>query len=426
MDGEIPFEDEEIIEAMTVNFESEVDLLDLNAGIDLLGYLIADVEPGVGGVEATLLGLWLNLGQIRIVRAKKNVYSIRVGSEQLARRLIDFGPWNVKGYCFSIRHWPLYHSLDDIEPTRATYWIQAHGIPREMLTLSNGRKLGTILGSVFEVEDPAVAGYRGFLRLRIDLDASKPLPTCCLLPCRSSTKKIRLQFELLKNFCYRCGRLGHMLSICNHHVSPLLLKLGVVYDQSLVAEAIQKPVYTLPHHPIDFPYIPAKKPPGFRTDSGRVNSGNSNFQIDRVIRISPQKSTNPMLDNDPSSVSDPLPATRTSPSALVVESVAQRKRLDMWNPDTNGTMFRNRSITIAINGITLDSPSWADPSFIPPWAFNSRAEFERANPLFPVPGFDNEAVLVPLPSSRFTEEPPSSQPPLSTVDKPINSKKTQS
>lgn len=67
IDGEIPFEDEEIIEAMTVNFESEVDLLDLNAGIDLLGYLIADVEPGVGGVKATLLGLWRNLGQIRIV-----------------------------------------------------------------------------------------------------------------------------------------------------------------------------------------------------------------------------------------------------------------------------------------------------------------------------------------------------------------------
>lgn len=180
MAGEISFEDEGIIEAMSINFESDVDLLDLNVVIDLLGYLIFDVEPGVRGVKATLLGIWRNLGQIRIVRAKENIYSIRVGSEQLANHLIDYDPWNVKGFCFSIRHWPLYHSLDDIEPTRATYWIQAHGIPREMLSFSNGRKLGTMLGSIIEVEDLAIVGFRGFLRLRVDLDVTKPLPTSCL------------------------------------------------------------------------------------------------------------------------------------------------------------------------------------------------------------------------------------------------------
>lgn len=101
---EISFEDDEIIETMSVVFDQNVDLLDLRSGIDLLGILIADIEPGVSGVKATLLGIWKNIGQIRIIRAKKNVYSIRVGSQKLATRLIDGGPWNVKVYCFSIRH----------------------------------------------------------------------------------------------------------------------------------------------------------------------------------------------------------------------------------------------------------------------------------------------------------------------------------
>lgn len=70
--GKVPFEDDEIIEAMTVNFEIDVDLLDLNPGIELLGYLIADVEPGVGGVKATLYGTIL--AKFRIVRVKKNIY----------------------------------------------------------------------------------------------------------------------------------------------------------------------------------------------------------------------------------------------------------------------------------------------------------------------------------------------------------------
>ncbi|KAK9950808.1 hypothetical protein M0R45_006276 [Rubus argutus] len=71
----------------------------------------------------------------------------------------------------------------------------------------------------------------------------------------------------------------------------------------------------------------------------------------------------------------------------------------MWHPDTNDTIFRNGSVTLAINGINIESRSWADPSCIPPWAFQKKEDFNRANPSFPVPGFDNEQVLVPTPCS---------------------------
>lgn len=61
---DIPYEDDEIIETMSVVFDQNVDLLDKVQGIDLLGYLIAEIEPSVGGVKVTLLGIWRNLGQI--------------------------------------------------------------------------------------------------------------------------------------------------------------------------------------------------------------------------------------------------------------------------------------------------------------------------------------------------------------------------
>lgn len=453
---EIPFEDEGIIEAMSVNFDQSVDLLDMTSGIDLLGYLIADIEPGVGGVKATILGIWRNFGQIRIMRAKKNVYTIRVGSEKLARRLIDYSPWNVRGFCFSIRLWPLYHSIDDLQPTRATYWIQAHGIPKEMLSIVNGRKLGNILGSVIEVEDPAMVGYRGFLRLRIDLNASKPLPTFCQLPCHSGIRRIRLQYELLKNFCYKCGRLGHMISACYFQVNPMLIKLGVVYDQSLVAEPLQKPAFTLPHQPLEFPYIPSKKASDLCPTPGRVSSDRGEFQTSSVngsfqtLLSASRSDGNLSSDLPPASSLMPLSSlppdatqvpNRTLPtvskpnhidisrvtSSTTTESslglMTRRERLDMWHPDTNGTMFRNGSITVAIQGINLNSPSWADPEVIPPWAFKSRADFERANPLFPVPGFDNDSVLVPLPSAQPCVEELPCPPICPSVNKPITQRK---
>ncbi|KAK9922366.1 hypothetical protein M0R45_030833 [Rubus argutus] len=295
---EIPYEDEDIIEVMSVVFDNN----------DLI---------------------WK---QIRIIWAKKNIYSIRVGSEKLARRLIECGPWNVKGFCFTIRHWPLYHSVDDIEPTRATDWIQAHGIPREMLSVSNGRKLGSMLGSVIEVEDPA-------------------------------------------------------------KVNPILIKLGVVYDQSLVADAVQKPAFTIHHHPIEFPYLPVRRMPELRQDGSTSTS--DDFQKDSTHwTTNPHGLTNSREDGDRSLGQTDSSGDHRTLSDQSLGLCKQGKRLDLWHPDTNGTIFRNGSETVALNGIKLDLPPWADSQVIPPWAFNCCADFEKTNPHFPVPGFDNNSVLV--------------------------------
>ncbi|PRQ53151.1 hypothetical protein RchiOBHm_Chr2g0163321 [Rosa chinensis] len=119
---EVPFVDEGIIEAMSVNFESSADFLDLECGINLLGILIADEEPGLGGVKATLMGIWKSIGQIRIIRVKMNTYCLTVGSEKLAKKLLEDSPWCVKGFCFSIRQWPRYHSWGSTGSTLSWQW----------------------------------------------------------------------------------------------------------------------------------------------------------------------------------------------------------------------------------------------------------------------------------------------------------------
>ncbi|CAB4263676.1 unnamed protein product [Prunus armeniaca] len=61
-----------------------------------------------------------------------------------------------------------------------------------------------------EIEDTGEVGFTGFLRMQIDLDASKPLPPGFSMPCQvTGRRKIRLRYEGLKEFCMRCGRLGH-------------------------------------------------------------------------------------------------------------------------------------------------------------------------------------------------------------------------
>ncbi|XP_062021138.1 uncharacterized protein LOC133737632 [Rosa rugosa] len=299
------------------------------------------------------MGIWRTLGQIRIIRVKKNAYCITTGSEKLARKLLEESLWNIKGYCFSVRHWPKYHSLDDIATNRAIFWIQAHGIPLNQITVGNGRKLGNILGSVIECEDPLVAGNRGFLRIRVDFDTSKPLATFVQLPRPgSSPSKIRLKYENLKSFCFNCGRLGHLITSCRHRMHPLLKQMRVVYDHSLVAEPWQKPIFTQTPIPLEFPYAPM---PGiFRRGSSHGGPSNSLNSRD------PQSSDRDLSQWSTMEKDGSVLSAASNMDGSLSCQVMQRPKYtnqvpSLWNPDAHGAMFRNGSLTRAIGGINLNA-----------------------------------------------------------------------
>ncbi|KAL6227500.1 hypothetical protein ACLB2K_001457 [Fragaria x ananassa] len=232
-------EEDIIIEDIYVDFDSGSTSQVSDLGIDLLGVLIADIEPNIN-VKAVLQSQWKTFGQIRIARAKPNTYVISVGTEQLARRLFEGGPWDVKGYCFSVRVWPSNTALDEICINRATYWVQGHAVPKEQITAENGVKMAKLLGVIEEIEDPAIVGNRGYLRVKVLINTKRPLTTSLMLP-RSggAPTKIKLKYEKLKIFCFKCGRLGHLAMACNRSVNPERIRRGIVYNNDLVAVAPQ-------------------------------------------------------------------------------------------------------------------------------------------------------------------------------------------
>lgn len=163
--------DEEYMDYISINFEDSLDLEEMNVDfVHLVGLLIVDQESSQIIVN------------IKVFRAKDSVYSIEVGDEKMARRILEGNPWFIKGGPFTVKLWPMYQSLEEIEANQAIFWIQVHGIPKNLCTIKNARVLGSKLG-LLKIEDPVVTGFRGFLQVQVDLDATKPFLTNYTKPC---------------------------------------------------------------------------------------------------------------------------------------------------------------------------------------------------------------------------------------------------
>ncbi|CAN6716573.1 unnamed protein product [Malus baccata var. baccata] len=190
--------------------EEELDCLNitLEDSLDFEERLIADHKPYQIVVKEVFRSAWNKMGVARVLRAKANVFAIIVGEEAVARRLMKGNLWFIRDYIFLMKLWPTCHSLDEIEANKAIYWIQAHGIPMNYCTVKNARCLRARMGAVLELKD--LTSFRGFLRMRVDFDATKSLLTSFSVPCpRLGSYNIRLYYEGLQIFCYKCGRLDH-------------------------------------------------------------------------------------------------------------------------------------------------------------------------------------------------------------------------
>ena len=84
------------------------------------------------------------------------------------------------------------------------------------LTYETNEAIGNAIRRVVQVADPKDDGAGGeFLRARVTMDISKPLPRCSKLS--SDGKQIGmvgLKYECLPNFCYWCGRVTHRERDC--------------------------------------------------------------------------------------------------------------------------------------------------------------------------------------------------------------------
>lgn len=157
-----------------------------------------------------------------------SVFSFTAPSAAATLNLLEKGPWFFMGNSFTVHPWPLNSRLADLPLHLITFWVQVHGLQRGHTTRKNARWIGDQIGQVVDIDaDGVPTGNKGFLRIRIQMNSRSPLSPGFWFPhTEREATWADFRYEKLSDFCFRCGRLGHIVNTCTYAFHPFADKLG--------------------------------------------------------------------------------------------------------------------------------------------------------------------------------------------------------
>ncbi|KAJ1404529.1 Zinc knuckle CX2CX4HX4C [Sesbania bispinosa] len=141
-----------------------------------------------------------------------NFYSIALTNERDRDHILKGCPWSFDKYIVAIE--PLNEDVQpsEIDLHECPFWIRIYDLPLNCRTCKVARSIGENLGKFEEWDTTTKASMGTFLHIRVKIDLLKPLRLGMLVQLPNNKQmKVFLKYEKLLNFCYICGRLGHVI-----------------------------------------------------------------------------------------------------------------------------------------------------------------------------------------------------------------------
>ena len=170
----------------------------------------------VEAIGRTFKPLWRSRGEFTIREAEDHILLFVFEYENDAARVLASEPWVFDKHLVLFKWFDFSVHTRNMRFTTTKFWVQLHGLPMNMMDPDTAIEIGETLGQVSMIENAKEMVGGTFLRVRVEVDISKPL-------CRGRKVGISeeaeiwvaFKYEKLPNFCYWCGMVSHADKDCD-------------------------------------------------------------------------------------------------------------------------------------------------------------------------------------------------------------------
>uniref|UniRef100_A0A2N9GET6 CCHC-type domain-containing protein n=1 Tax=Fagus sylvatica TaxID=28930 RepID=A0A2N9GET6_FAGSY len=198
----------------------------------LVGKLLTKKHVGKGLMKEILKRAWNTRYdfEITVLDANKFVFAFQHDLDK--RKVFEGRPWTVKGHFLVLKEWHPQQTVQEIEFDSTEVWIQVHGLPLDLVSDTNVKKIGQKVGRVIEVDMASKVSmiWQKYVRVRVEIEVDKPLIAGMFAPRPDREVWIQLKYEKIPEFCYSCGKLGHVQQDCEDPVQKLTNPFGFSFQ----------------------------------------------------------------------------------------------------------------------------------------------------------------------------------------------------
>lgn len=183
----------------------------------LLGRLLTRKPYNREAFKRTMASLWrIDKGNVtRSAERDTFLFSFEIQKER--DRVVSMEPWHFENGLVVLKSLGAEDPIDWAGWNRTSFWIQLWNIPHCGMIRDIGEVLGKGFGRCTSVDSDESGRCRGpAMRVRVEMDISKPLRRGAQVRLGDigGVVWVGAKYERLPDFCFGCGKIGHVLRDC--------------------------------------------------------------------------------------------------------------------------------------------------------------------------------------------------------------------
>ncbi|XP_031095282.1 uncharacterized protein LOC115999580 [Ipomoea triloba] len=184
----------------------------------LVGRVLTHEKIDMTALKSTMKSEWRFAKGLDIIELGNSMALFQFANARDKARVLEGTPWAFHKNLLILSEYDGSITPESLEMNRCSFWIQISNLPLKWMNQRVGERIGDKLGCFEAVEvDENGNGWGRFMRVRVNIDVSKPLRRFMILELQKRERcRVILRYERLPIFCFICGVLGHSEKSCGN------------------------------------------------------------------------------------------------------------------------------------------------------------------------------------------------------------------